>query len=344
MGLGGWWHAKVNGLRPSFGEQVAAIDAAIAASSRRAINWLFPGVITLLVAGATILLALGFKTEFPVLIWRVILIDYLIFFLGWLAGWNAANRWRSNQDFLCELTMTNLSPAVIGNLLFAGQLGVWWKCFLFLAVVDVLTLVMLVWAHFPSEFVAGYIALSIPFWIPTMLLVAWFHLETMRLAHWMFAITALPGLSLPQRAVVMLMQVGLFVTGLTILGSMITGVLWMMTVGVMAVGLSGLGIQRVGTSSMMEFVVGTTSPAWYLSALLGLLTVGSIKLWISRSYERAFWERLLMFTWWGAAERNHPADYPAIYRTRAKQYSAQLWRDMFKAPAVSTGPSGAPQS
>ncbi|HNM46802.1 MAG TPA: hypothetical protein PKH51_07265, partial [Candidatus Sumerlaeota bacterium] len=112
------------GIRTGFGESGATIHIAYAAATRARRNWILPGLLGLMTLVATLLL--GIKgIEMPYLISRIILIDYLIFFFGWVCGWSAASRWRNDREFLEELVITNQRPAIIGNLLFAGYLSVW---------------------------------------------------------------------------------------------------------------------------------------------------------------------------------------------------------------------------
>ncbi|MBI1291949.1 hypothetical protein GC173_12025 [bacterium] len=325
MGLRRWLSHKVNGIRPGFGEEAAAVEVAVSAANRRLTNWFFPLAITLLLMGVNFAYTatLGIA-GWPLLIARIIFFDYLVFFFGWLAGWNAASRWRRDQDFLCELTTTPLSPAVVGNVLFAGSLGVWWKCILLLALSDLLMHVYTLGVGMPEEKFIVMLPIALPLWLPTLVVLAWFHLETMRLAHWMFAITALPGLNLIKRAVLMFIQILGFVTALTLLGSAITGAFFLvlMIFGGIALGFftSGNFSNSLG-SDIMEM---NPNPMWHLAALGGLLGVGLLKMSLSQAYERAFWGRYLMFTWWGAAERNHPGEYPVVYTQRAAQYVRAL--------------------
>jgi len=335
MGLRRWFSERINGIRPGFGEEAIAVQVAVAASQRRFANWIFPLLITLLlIAFNAIYTLIPVAGGTPILIGRVILFDYLIFFFGWLSGWNAASKWRRDQEVLSELTTTPLSPAVAGNILFAGSLGIWWKCFLILFLTD---LGLHLWtlglnARFEHGLIIGVV--SFPIWAITLLILAWFHLETMRLAHWMFAITALPGLNLIQRAVLMLLQVFGFVTALTALGSAITGAFFIVF------ALLGALLNEMVPASLLGFRLSylmevNPNPLWHLSSLAGLIAVALIKDSLARSYEKTFWGRYLMFIWWGAAERNHPAQYPAPYVQRA----AQMVRAMSASDGITTRPT-----
>lgn len=297
----------IMGTRAGFGDGNQAIRIASAAALRRKSNWALPGGMTLLVliVIATINISIGSNPGsegIGFFLARVVLIDYLIFFFGWLCGWNAAARWRREQSFIEELVMTNLRPGVVGNLLFAGGLSVWSRLLMLVVIADIglLLATPMRLAPGPLNPDVGFQILSLILSLPTYVALAWFHLETLRIAYWMFAVAALPKLNLLNRAILNFFIIPLYVALLTILGSIVTGILGMVF------------------SAMMVFLSGTGNPdgvmsshaGWALGTLPSLLFIGAIKRMIAGQYELAFWRSYLLYVWYGAGEKSHPIVYP----------------------------------
>lgn len=300
----------LHGNRKGFGHGRQVIRLADAAAARRGMNWVLPGLLGLLIG--SIALFFGIKMTdmggFPYMMLRIIVVDYLVFFFGWICAWNAASRWRNNQSFIEELVVTNLRPAIVGNLLFAGSMGVWIRL---LGVIMLLDLAMISF-HSPGlglpdagSDLASALGAIIGFvlCIPCFVLLAWFHLETLRIAYWMFAVAALPQVKLMHRAVVNLFLICLYVTVLTGIGSMVTGLL----------GLIGGAAFTLMTGSPTGGGPGTNPFApmlpWALASIPGLLVVGFLKRQIVTLYEMSFWRAYILFCWFGAGETEHPRFY-----------------------------------
>lgn len=236
---------------------------------------------------------------------RIIFFDYLIFFIGWICGWNAASRWRGRQGVIEELVVTNLRPGVVGNILFAGSMGIWVRLLVLLVILEAVALGFKI---YQSADVANSPASNYPKWIllsglPPLLalysaLIAWFHLETLRIAYWMFAVAALPQVNLLQKAIANFFLIILYVGALTLVGISISG-------------MSGLFVLAIRGAIMSDLDKGFADPVvWMIGALPGLFVVGFLKRQITNLYETDFWKHYLCFTWWGAGEKQFPAFYP----------------------------------
>jgi hypothetical protein len=147
-----------------------------------------------------------------------------------------------------------------------------------------------------------YIIISFPITLAFCIILAWFHLETLRIAYWMFATASLPRINLLNKAIVNFMLVILYVSMLTAIGSAATGI-------------CGLFLGAVETSLMSA--TGQYSGdffgnhlAWAFASMIGLMSVGFLKRHITHLYELEFWRNYLLYTWWGAAETSHPQTYP----------------------------------
>lgn len=302
----------VMGTRREFGDGVAAMEHATAAALRHRRNWTLPLLLGGCITGG-ILIPLGLITTeigFGYVFFRIIPLDYLIFLFGWLCAWNAATRWRQNQEFVEALVLTSLRPRVVGNLLLAGSMSIWARLLVFLACLE--TVIFLasstmsgMWYSTKfvlSDFLAacGWTLVQLPVVVPFYLVMAWFHLETIRIAYWMFAVAALPRVDLRRRALLNFVLIPLYVGLLTGIGSIITGLTWMPAMIATGVVASSLGFVPTGGEYYL----------WMLAALPGLLLVAYIKRQIALIYEREFEAGYLLFTWWGAGETVHPASYP----------------------------------
>src|SRR5690606_34785846 len=105
---------------------------------------------------------------------------------------------------------------------------------------------------------------------PAYLLLAWFHLETMRISYWMFSVVALPGKNLRDHAILNAILIFLYVMALTTIGSMIAGVL--AGVGtVLYLIVQSIAGNALGWGDYWLDVM------WYSAAIPGLVLVGMLK-------------------------------------------------------------------
>lgn len=292
------------GIRTGFGESGTTIHIAYAAATRARRNWILPGLLGLMTLVATLLL--GIKgIEMPYLISRIILIDYLIFFFGWVCGWSAASRWRNDREFLEELVITNQRPAIIGNLLFAGYLSVWFRILVLMAVVEI------IWCSFTTALNLNLLSRPAMDWlyvivlgflpmVVTISLLAWFHLETLRISYWMFAIPSLSQVNLRTRALVNLIITGFYVGILTGIGSAVTGVF----------SVSGILLFELMGQTGPKAPLDRPTVEFFIGSIPGILIVIFCKRFIVTLYETAFWRIYMLYCWYGAAEKVHPPAYP----------------------------------
>ncbi len=323
-----WRDRYILGARRGFGIALRALRLAESAHMRRPANWILPAMLTALAMFVSAIFLLG-AWDAPgigMISGRVIFIDWLIFFFGWIGGWNTASKWRRHETFVEELVVTNLPPSVIGNLLFAGSLGIWQKCLMILAAFDLIALTSWMLLSSPVPFNAPgstfvvYIILYAVCMVPFAIMLAFFHLESLRIAYWMFAISAIPRISLLNKAIVNLVLIAMYVPALTLLGIAVSGGFAMISAGVTALigygiiestnSTSGLGqfLESLGELVIADFY--NSNIIFMFAAIPGFLLIGYIKRLISNLYEKAFWKSYLYFTWWGAGERTHPNSYP----------------------------------
>ena len=322
----------VLGLRSGLGDGLIPIRIAGGAAARRRANWVLPGLLGGAIGFGVLIYMLSFPFDlhFGYVIGRLILFDYLVFFVAWLCGWNAAWRWRKQQVFIEDLAVTNLRPSVIGNLLFAGALSVWWRILAIVALAE--ALFFAAFHMVPQDLLessgATLVAklaatpLSALVHIAFYAMLAWFHLESLRIAYWMFAVAALPRFDLRSRAAGNLVIVVIYVITLTAVGGAVTGLVWMPVA--MVAGAVGLALESAQVTGIVPDP--GFGGSWMLAAVGGMVLVGYIKRRISRIYENDFWKAYLMFTWWGAGEIHQPAIYPPEFAREANR-----WAQHFRA-------------
>ena len=296
--------ARLIGIRRGFGEERRVIDVARDAELRCGSNWVLPG----LCAGVFILLLAWHKWILSpnggtaAMIGRIFLFDYLIFMLGGLSGWNMARRWRGSANTVEELSLTSLNPGVVGHVFMAGSLGIWLRLLLIVLLFDAVTPVIYITelAGFSSVTAIGLM----PLFILVSVVLTWFHYESIHLAHWMFAIHALPRISLWKAAITNFALMMVIVGLLSAAGSMLTGFLSMF----FAVFL---GAVSAGQQSPDFWIASYT--AWAIGCVPGAILVAWLKRLLCRSYENRFLRGWLLFQWWGAGESRQPGNYPLFY-------------------------------
>ncbi len=307
------------GVRRGFGTGRDALKCFLAVEGRSVFNWIIPGLGFL---GILVLYALfslwtsvvvGGVYLFGAVI-RVFVFDYLIFVFGLLSGLNMARRWRMNPAQVEELSLVPLEPSVLGGIFASGTIRTWLRLLIvFAAIETVICIPHLVelsnafrTANLDPLMVIGHPAgwLTLLTIIISPWVMAWFHFESIRLAHWMFAAHALPRVPLLRAAMVNFVTMTSLVIGLSGLGSAVTGIVFagislLAFFGMMTLGFGGLDV---------SFHFGYT--IWMLAAVGGALVVLWLKRVISRQYEAMFIRSWLMYQWWGAGETTQPAQYP----------------------------------
>ncbi len=299
------------GVRRGFGDGRRVIAVAMAADWRSSLNWFIP-VLGILFGLAMLLFheitmdpdSAGFGMMF-----RIFIFDYSLFLFGGLSGWNMARRWRANADQIEELSLTPLSPSVIASMMSAGALAIWLFLFVLFGFVDLFTpIIHAKWIIEMTEANDGSFFLVLPVTTYAVLMgllgpfiLAWFHFESIRLAHWMFAVHSLPRVSLLKAGIVNFIVMTTIVGTLSLLGSMVTGIC------LIVLGLIG---EMLG-QSVNSFEAFSAYTVWGLAALPGALVVLFLKRALVRTYEGSFTRSWLMYQWWGAGESQQPGTYPA---------------------------------
>lgn len=244
---------------------------------------------------------------------RIFLFDYILFLFGGLSGYAMARRWRGNPEHVEELSLAPVSPSLIGHSLMSGQVAVWAACFALFFLVDLLTpfgflmsLELFAAQEHDPILRTAFFVLSLTTHVLLCWVLAWFHFESVRLAHWMFAIHSLPKVSLVRAGITNFFVIALIVLVLSAIGSAITG--GMAFFGLIAFGL----LEAVGALS--GFTLFSFYLVWGFLSIPGLIVVILFKRGLCRSYERAFVRAWLLYQWWGAGERTQPRDYPQRFR------------------------------
>lgn len=246
------------------------------------------------------------EIAYPIL--RIILVDYAIFVGAWYFAWRKASLWRTQPGLLHELAVTPIDPAVVASLLSVGPLAVWKRCLFVAAAIELLV-------HFATIYFNGLPHPIAPFaWLGMVAILPFFHLESVRIAHGIFAVTALPGLSLPRRAATGLVSISLFTVALTVVGSMMTGVV----AGMLLVGEASAGAWYSG------FFDDPISPGFYIASIFPLVAIAYLKRVIANSYERRFAIRWICYIATGAASSEHPDRYPKQLDAAAANYNDYL--------------------
>lgn len=325
------FHDYLLGDRARLGDDWAVVDHLAATQPRARANWWLPLLATAL---AFVMLAFHWWWLEPNFGWvgmlyRIFVIDYTVFFFGLLSGYDMARRWRTNPEMIEELSLTPLPPAAVASALVAAPCAVWWRVLAGLALVEALLPVPhFVWlmddawhaglgvrlgdiGQLPLVVMCIVAALVLP-WV-----LAWFHYESIRLAHWMFVVHAIPRVSLVGAGISNFIAMTFAVVLLSGVGSAITGTLWLLSMILVAIFLEAM---QAGSENMNQ-VIGWYS-VWGLCSIAGALVVAWIKRAVARLYIDAFTRSWLLYAWWGAAERTQPTAYPATMRARLPLWEA----------------------
>ncbi len=306
------------GIRPGFGVGGEALRCFMEVESRSPFSWIIPGLGVLIVLGLYLLLCVWSVTGFTGLyvsgaLFRIFVFDYTIFFFGLVSGFSMARRWRSNSAQVEELSLAPLKPSVMGGIFASGSIRAWWRYLVLFAAIETIVCIPHVmeldnamrlfdgggflFALHPATWITGLAILLCP-WV-----LAWFHFESVRLAHWMFAAHALPRVPLARAGAVNFGTMTGLVIGLSGLGSAVTA----MAVALIAIVTTFLML-ATGNSPLGEsFYFGYT--VWMLASVAGAIAVLWLKRKITVQYETAFVKSWLLYQWWGAGESTQPDVY-----------------------------------
>lgn len=304
------------GIRRGFGDGMRVIRFAQAAHLRRPINWFLP-ILCVILLGLLLVfheMTVSESSGIGGMMFRVFIFDYLFFFFGLLSGWNMARKWRENSDEVEELSLTPLSPVVVASTLCVGPVTIW------LILTAAFCLLDLALPLVQMQYILGF-STNRPFGLTATLVVlsmsavlvppvlAWFHFESARLAHWMFAVHALPKVSLFRAAVGNFFLMTMIVLGLSAFGSMVTGFVAMLL------------------SILLEIFRGSgfeSYSVWGLGSIAGALAVIWLKRLCVKTYQSMFMHSWLKYQWWGAGESRQPKLYPPSFNA-----SIVLWQSYY---------------
>jgi len=316
------------GLRRGFGTGWDALRCFILVETRSKTTWIIPGLGFLAIVGWYLVLCMWSTTAIGGTyvggaLFRIFVFDYTIFFFGLVSGFNMARRWRANPAQVEELSLVPLSPAVVGGIFASGSVRIWWWFLIAFAIIETIICI----PHMAElsnalrlqsdEFLiaffhpAGWLTLLAILLCPWVL--AWFHFESVRLAHWMFAAHALPRVPLVKAGLTNFIAMTGLVIGLSGLGSAITAMAVLLLGLAVAFLTLVLGQLHLGE----EFYFGYT--LWMLGSIAGAAMILWLKRVLSRQYETAFIRSWLLYQWWGAGESTQPDEYPLPMR-RAVPY------------------------
>ncbi|MBI5153747.1 hypothetical protein HZA57_00785 [Candidatus Poribacteria bacterium] len=354
----GRWLDRLCGVRPGFGDGARVIAVAREADFRHRPNWGIPMLAGLFALFLLATLKLAFEEDSSIggMMFRVFVFDYSLFLFGGLSGWNVARRWRANSDHVEEISLTPLPPSVIGNVMSAGVIRIWLRVLALFCLIDLLTPIpqmraLFLVPDFGSSRVSGtgFLGLALLYGFAALLVppvMAWFHFESIRLAHWMFSIHSLPRVSLAKAGIHNFLLMTMIVGLLSALGSMVTVFVAMLLTALGAViSLGGIPADRLIESYSV----------WGLGAIPGALAVVALKRLMSRHYERSFSRAWLLYQWWGAGERTQPSTYPRQFYTELAAWGAyygmreeeeagvppalRKWEPRYRVLACDTGPA-----
>ncbi|MEQ8819116.1 MAG: hypothetical protein RLY93_02650 [Sumerlaeia bacterium] len=300
------------GLRKGFGGSRRVIEVARDADMRSGLSWALP-ILGFLFA-LILMGAMKFYGEesggFGWALFRIFVFDYTLFLFGGLSGWNMARRWRSNPDQCEELSLTPLPPSVIGSLFSGGLISIWLVLMVFYFLIDFATPIIQLKQWTWTGGSPAYLVLSALSATLVPVVLAWFHFESIRLGHWMFAIHAIPKVSLLGAGIRNFLMMTMYVVLLSGAGSIITLVLAIV-----------LGLMAEATTNANGAIFGSYS-LWISCSTAGALAVIWLKRLLTRGYESQFVRAWLQYQWWGAGERSQPRRYPAHFRPQLSLWQA----------------------
>lgn len=286
-------------------------------------NWLVPGLGGLAAIGGLFIFRMAAAGEdgTAVAILRVFVFDYMLFLFGWVSGWNMSRRWRENPELIEELSLTPIRPSHTWLAASSGLLGSWVYVLMLVFVAEVIFFFMGKFIQIPSD--GGWGAkdafgllldttIITALALPGLAALALFHFQSVRLAHAMFALGALPRVPLRALALNNFLLIGSYVAVLSVVGSLVTGIVW-----IPPAMFGG----SLGTGSSMFTGKVAIEVSWLLASIPGIAVVGLMKERIAQSYFVQFGRRWAMFGWWGAAELEHPFPYPQTYEAAATSWS-----------------------
>lgn len=299
------------------------LDVGMRSGLRTKGNWLVPGL-AISIAGLVLFAfrynSAVFAEGFVTALGRVFIFDYLIFVLSWVSGWNMSYRWRKNADLIEEVALTDMRPRHLFLAQAGGIMAVWFYFLIVFAVFELLTItfVQVLVSEVPSvttsEFILnllGGLAIALLF-APPVVMLAWFHFESVSLAHRMFALGALPRIPLGPLAATNFVSITMHVIFLSMLGCIVTGVL-MIPFAIVGAILENQ-FRFMDPELLLEI-------GWMYAALGGLFAVILAKRKIAQMYQEGFNGKWIAFQWWGAGELDHPAAYPQEFIRAARVWA-----------------------
>jgi hypothetical protein len=217
----------------------------------------------------------------------------------------------------------------------AGPCAVWLRVILMFALVELLLPIPILLelsrlsGEVPAAAMAGLVTFSLVVAVALPLAFAWFHYESVHLAHWIMVVHAMPKVSLLSAGISGFLMMTVIVLCLSALGSAATTIL----VGVLAAAGSVLLAAIDGPG------VGAISYAGVaLASLPALLVVAWLKRVCTQGFERRFTQAWLLYQWWGAGERQQPRVYPHEFRRRLPLW--QAWVEAQEEEVVLCGGTG----
>lgn len=297
---------RLLGMRPSLEEFRPLIELTRAAHTRAPNNWAVPAFASLCAVGLILFNKIAFAPSDGVgaMIYRIFVLDYVLFFFGLVSGWNMARRWRGAASHVEELALTPLPPRAIAAVFTAGPVAIWLRVMVLVFFLDLLTPAHAIQVAIDSH--GGLITLAVYLTVHVIVsaLLAWFHYESARLAHFMFLKHALPRVSLLRAGVINFITMDMIVLTLSALGSIVTGVFF---------ALLAFGLSLANSAEILRMGNPDLSMNWAAASIFGLLAVTGLKRQLCRSNETEFLRAWLQFQWWGAGEARQPVEYPPSY-------------------------------
>ncbi len=313
------------------------MEIALHSGVRTRANWLVPGLGCIAAIGTLFLFRTSAAAQdgFFAVFGRIFIFDYLLFLFGWVSGWNMSRRWRENPELIEELTLTPIRPAHTLLAASSGLLGVWAYVMAAVFGAEVIFFFVGKFLQIPADGTWGagdafglFLDTTIitVLALPSLAALALFHFQSVKLAHAMFALGALPRVRLGALAMNNFLLIAAYVVVLSMVGCLVAGIAW--------IPLAIVGSSISGSSMFRGNVAVEVS--WLLASIPGLAAVGMMKGKIARDFTVQFGRRWVMFSWWGAAELEHPFPYPQNYEAAATSWSLhQIADELDHAPDAS---------
>lgn len=320
-----WRHRFVRhayGISARLGDGGRLVECAAAMGPRGAASWALPGLGGLFALGLLVVwwldpMAMFGDSGFGRMTYRVFVFDYALFCFGLVSGLGMARRWRSNAEQVEELSLAPVLPGVVSRMMMAGPCSVWLRVLLLLAAIEMGAPVVLLGeaSRFAEGASPGHAALA---WalaglaaVAIPLCFAWFHYESIRLAHAMMVVHALPKVSLLRAGAVGFVEMTVLVVAISLLGSGATGLVF-------------FAVWAAVSAASWGTIDGDSVIVWGLASCAGAMLAALMKASLAEGYHKAFVRRWLLYQWWGAGERWQPREYPSAFHQRLPLWSAWI--------------------